>query len=533
MDLDLRQLLQIARRRWWIVLLLMLVAGGAAYVSADRQTRQYSATATMLLSAGSASSTTGVDVNALRATELLAETYRKLIESNDMQRRIAEQVGLEEIPGSLTASIVDGSQLIDIRVTDTDPERAALIANTAVTEFQEYVSEQAQADAENARSSIDTQIEALEAQVAEIDSQLAELNSRPNSDDDPETQRAIEDLTEARASLRDQLVELNSNAATIGAQTMAASGRVSQAGVAEVPDEPFEPRPMRSALLGLFVGLLLGVGLVALLEFMDNTVKPERNIQELAHAPLLASIANLPKLQPGGGQVYSMTQPRSGSAEAIRLLRTNLEFASASGDISRLVITSPNPGEGKSTVAANLGVVMAQGGTKTVVIDADLRKPTQHRIFGVPNDQGLTTLMTHPERSWEEVAKKVALPGLMLIPSGPLPPNPADLVSSERFSELLDQLREEADLVIIDSPPVLSASDSLAIARYTDGVLVVCRANQTRIEALQATASSIHQGGIRLVGVVLNRLKGQQGAAYYYGEYYGTASPSSEQIAGD
>lgn len=460
MELDLRQLLQIAKRRWWIVVLLMVLAGGVAYVSASRQPDKYSASATLLVISGRPE--TSNEYTSLQASRSLAETYRQLVRTTPVMDRVVEKLELPydstALREKVTTSIVGETQLVEVSVTDNDPEMAALLANTIAEEFQVHITDQV----------------------------------------DPR----------------------------IGAQ-------VEVADPALVPGSPFEPRPMFSLALGLFIGLLLGVGLVALLEFLDNTVKPERNIHELAHAPLLASIANLPKLQPGGGQVYSMTQPRSGSAEAIRLLRTNLEFASASGDINRLVITSASPGEGKSTVAANLGVVMAQGGTKTVVIDADLRKPTQHRIFGVPNDQGLTTLMTHPERSWEEVAKKVALPGLMLIPSGPLPPNPADLVSSERFSELLDQLREEADLVIIDSPPVLSASDSLAIARYTDGVLVVCRANQTRIEALQATASSIHQGGIRLVGVVLNRLKGQQGAAYYYGEYYGTASPSSEQIAGD
>src|SRR5690606_7708609 len=125
------------------------------------------------------------------------------------------------------------------------------------------------------------------------------------------------------------------------------------------------------------------------------------------------------------------------------LLRTNLEFASASGPIHTLTVTSPGPGEGKSTVTANIGVVMAQSGLQVVVIDADLRKPTQHRVFGIPNDRGLTTLLTHPEEDWRAAVTKVALPGLSLIPSGPLPPNPADLVSSARFEQLLSRIGSE------------------------------------------------------------------------------------------
>jgi capsular exopolysaccharide synthesis family protein len=222
-----------------------------------------------------------------------------------------------------------------------------------------------------------------------------------------------------------------------------------------------------------------------------------------------------------------MSQPQSSAAEALRLLRTNLDFASASGEIDKLVITSPGPGEGKSTIAANLGVVMAQAGVKTVIIDADLRKPTLNRLFGVPNDRGLTTLLTHPDESWQDYAKKVALPGLFLIPSGPIPPNPSDLVSSDRFKQLLARVQEDVDLVLIDSPPILSASDSLAIATYADGMMLVCRSHHTRIDALRHASHAAHQGGIRLVGVVINRLKGQQGASYY-GEYYGSAAATGD-----
>jgi capsular exopolysaccharide synthesis family protein len=171
--------------------------------------------------------------------------------------------------------------------------------------------------------------------------------------------------------------------------------------------------------------------------------------------------------------------------------------------------------------------VIAQSGLKVVVVDADLRKPTQHRIFGVPNDDGLTALLTHPERDWESVAKKVALPGLTLIPSGPIPPNPSDLVGAERFRNLIAEIRERADLVIIDSPPVLSASDALVISRHADGAVMVTRSHKTRKEAVMHAANAIQQGGIRLIGVVLNRQKGQQGASYY-GQYYGPETGSVE-----
>jgi polysaccharide biosynthesis transport protein len=340
-------------------------------------------------------------------------------------------------------------------------------------------------------------------------------------------------LQNERGAITQSLIDLNTQAITFSTQSITMSTRIQPIEEANVPGAPFSPQPMRSLMLGLFVGALLGAGVVALLEFLDNTVKPEMDVQGLAGAPLLATVSQLSKLEPGGRQVYTMSQPQSSAAESLRLLRTNLEFASASEPIHALTVSSPSPGEGKSTTAANLGVVMAQSGLTTVVIDADLRKPTLHRIFGVDNHAGLTTLLTHPEQAWGEVAKKVALPGLLLVPSGPIPPNPSDLLSSDRFARLVERIRSEADLVIIDSPPVLSASDALAISRHTDGAILVVHSGKTRSDALRHASHSIHQGGIRLIGVVLNRQKGQHGASYY-GEYYGAAtSPAKAATAGD
>lgn len=296
---------------------------------------------------------------------------------------------------------------------------------------------------------------------------------------------------------------------------------------ARVPGAPFQPQPMSAAQTTAVVGLLLGVAIVVLLEYFYSAVTPEQDIQELVDAPVLATVPQTSRLKPGPEQVYTMAQPRSSAAEALRLLRTNIEFASASADIDTLVVSSPGSGEGKSTIVANLGVVMAQGGIRSVIIDADLRSPTQHRIFGVPGDDGLTTLLTNPDDPWQDHAKQVALPGLYLIPSGPLPPNPFDLVSSQRFRELVDQIKDEVGLVLIDSPPILSASDSLAIAAHADGLMLVCQSHKTRIDALRHAAQSAHQGDLRLVGVVLNQLKGQKSATYH-GEFYGAKEPAGQ-----
>jgi non-specific protein-tyrosine kinase len=509
-------MMRIARRRWWLILLMMLVAGGAAFLTSSREAPQYSASATVLVNPGQG--TVSADYNALQASKSLAETYRLLITTGPVLDRVEDKLGLVDLKDSISTSIIGETQLIEVTVTDTDPQRAALVANTLVDEFQAYVAEQAAKRAETTRTGLDEQIASLESRLREVDARIKELDT-PENDDDSAVQQQIADLTQERTNINASLTELNTNSITLNTALIAASAQVETADPADAPKEPFAPRPLRSALLGLAVGLVLSIGLIALLEYLDNTVKPEQNLQAMTGAPVLATISSLGKLTPGGQQVFSLTQPTSSAAESMRLLRTNLEFASTSGEIEALTITSPNPGEGKSTIAANLGVVMAQAGLSVVVIDADLRRPTQHRIFGIDNRTGLTTLLTHPETEWDTVGRKVALPGLTLVPSGPLPPNPSDLVSSDRFEKLLQKLKEDVDLVIIDSPPVLSASDALSMAAHSDGLLMVCMSHGTRIDALRHASHSVHQGGIRLVGLVLNRQRGQQGASYY-GEYY-------------
>jgi capsular exopolysaccharide synthesis family protein len=513
--------MRIAQRRWWIVALLMLVAGTSAYISSSRETPLYSASATMMVNPGTSGSTY-TDYNAIITTERLAETYAQLVMAQPMQERVADALEEQELTSGYSASAAEQSQLISITATGTDPEQVALLANTVVEEFQKYIIERTEAQAKLIRGGIDTQIAELTERQGQIDEQLADLNADDNADD-ASVQRQIDDLTQQRSNINQSLLTLQSEAITINTRMAASSVQIETLNQATEPAVPFAPQPKRSLMLGLFVGALLGAGLVALLEFLDNTVKPDGNIQALTGAPMLASIAQLPKLEPGGRQVYTMSQPQSSASESLRLLRTNLEFASASKPIHSITVTSPSPGEGKSTTAANLGVVMAQSGLTIALLDGDLRKPTLNRIFGVENNTGLTTLLTHPDASWETVARKVALPGLFLVPSGPIPPNPSDLLSSERFEHLIDSIKADVDIVIIDSSPVLSASDSLSISRHTDGVILVCQSHKTRTDALRLAAHSIRQGGIRIIGVVLNRQKGQHGASYY-GEYYGPAT---------
>jgi capsular exopolysaccharide synthesis family protein len=219
----------------------------------------------------------------------------------------------------------------------------------------------------------------------------------------------------------------------------------------------------------------------------------------------------------GKEQLFMRTQATSTMAESIRLLRTNIEFAAAAKEISTLAVTSSEPGEGKSTITANLATGMAQTGFTVAVIDADMRRPNQHRIFGVANTTGLTTLLTRDTADWKSAATQV-VDGLWLVASGPIPPNPADLLSSDRFRATVDTILASVDVVLIDTPPILVVSDPLVVATKTDATLLVSRSGATRIETLRRSANLLHQNGVRLIGVALNRETGRNAQGYYY--YY-------------
>lgn len=213
-----------------------------------------------------------------------------------------------------------------------------------------------------------------------------------------------------------------------------------------------------------------------------------------------------------------VTQPLAPAAEAYRVIRTNLEFASPDAALRVLLVTSATPGEGKTTTAANLAAALAQGGRRVLCVDADLRRAELHRRFGVPSQPGLSTVLVG-RKGWEEVCRPVpAVPGLTVLPAGPLPPNPSELLGSRRFADLVAAVREAYDAVVLDAPPVLGFADAVVAARQADGVILVVRAGVTRNEALTAAREALERASARLVGVVLNATRA--GVVTYYAYYY-------------
>jgi len=202
--------------------------------------------------------------------------------------------------------------------------------------------------------------------------------------------------------------------------------------------------------------------------------------------------------------LITLTDPRSRAAEAYRTLRTNLTFAALDKPLETLVVTSAAPDEGKSTVLANLGVTLAQGERRVILVDADLRRPSLHEIFGVANDRGLTTMIVDEAALNDPPLMDVGVNNLWLVPSGPLPPNPADILGSRKMEEAIAALKARADIILFDAPPVVAVTDAAVLGTKVDGALLAVCAGRTRREHAQRAKELLERVHVRIVGAVLN-----------------------------
>ncbi|MBN1317378.1 MAG: CpsD/CapB family tyrosine-protein kinase [Anaerolineales bacterium] len=215
--------------------------------------------------------------------------------------------------------------------------------------------------------------------------------------------------------------------------------------------------------------------------------------------------------------LVTVSDPRSAAAEAYRALRTNLSFSSLDDPIRTLVVTTPAPQDNKSMVIANLAVIMAQGGNRTLLVDCDLRRPGLHEIFGVDNSRGLTTMMLEEDAMSDPPVLATEIENLLLLPSGPLPPNPADLLGSRRMDLVIERLVEGTDIVLLDAPPVMAVTDAAVLGSKVDGVLLVIRAGSTRREHAERAKELLEKVNIRIVGAVLDNAPADALMGAYYG----------------
>lgn len=290
---------------------------------------------------------------------------------------------------------------------------------------------------------------------------------------------------------------------------------------------PVKPDVPQGILVGLMAGLVLGLSLALLLEFMDSTVASQQEIEERLGLTFLGFVPSMPPSEAAGEtkDLLLYRDPKSLAAECTRSIRTNLLFMSPDRRFKRMLVTSSGPQEGKSTTAINLGITMAQSGNRVLVIDTDMRRPRLHKAFGVSNEVGVSSLVVGEGRL-DDALKTTDVPNLFMLPCGPIPPNPAELLHTKAFGDLLDQLGTKFDLLILDSPPVGAVSDAVVLATLVDGVVVVLKAGKTQRDLAKRTVKALRDVKANVYGAILNDvdLKKSKYGDYYYAyayRYYG------------
>ncbi|MCA9519656.1 MAG: polysaccharide biosynthesis tyrosine autokinase [Myxococcales bacterium] len=298
---------------------------------------------------------------------------------------------------------------------------------------------------------------------------------------------------------------------------------------AKPPLEPVKPRVKLNILLGFIFGLFGGVGLAFFFEFVDNTVKGREDIEELLGLSFLGIVPNVKESKARkykNPELFVHHEPKSTEAEFCRSIRTNLLFMTPESESKTFLVTSASPQEGKTTTAVSIAITMASSGMPTLILDTDMRRPRLHRVFGVSNEVGLSSYLIE-NKDIGEYIKKTEVPNVDLLPCGPLPPNPAELLHTKKFQELVTILQQRYKNLIFDSPPLGAVTDPVVISSYVDGVIIIAKYGKTSREALRHAKQTFERTSARILGVVLNRLDLQsRGYGYYYyydqyGRYYG------------
>lgn len=524
MDLTLRNLAAMARRWWWLLLLAPLVAGTVAFLQVNRQQELYSASSTVEINPP----TMGTDTFTYYDASIVA-TYQQLITTSAVLGPVIDNLGLplteDQLRAKITTSPIANTRLMRISVSDPNPETAAILANEVASEFQQFAQARTIEQASPYREALNQQIEATQAKIVTTQQMIDNLVEQEDITK-PETAAQLDTLRSNRTDYQNTYRQLLISANSMDLQTAGAQTSVVVVQEATPPGAPYAPNVRLYTLLALMAGMCIGIGAVFLLEYLDNTTKVDSSFNELIGAPLMATVPIVPSMSKLPHQLFILDQPMSPESESIRLLRANVEFALASSEINTLAVTSAGPGEGKSTVTANLAVAMAQAGYDVVVVDADMRRPAQQEAFNLSNERGLSTLLARADVDWKSVARSNSDLKLKVITSGPIPPNPGDLLKSSRFEALLQTISKECDMVVIDTPPALAVSDALVVANVAQDVLLVARANETRVDKLQAAVNALPETA-RVIGVALNYQKRSKAESYYY--YYSSDDSSANK----
>lgn len=517
-------------RRWlWVVILAAVIAGGTTYWVSSQQPLFYEAQARLIVGPGIDS--LNPELNDLRTGGQLLQTYAELATSRPVLQHVIDELGLNVDTAILEQGVEvradEETQFLSVRVQDGNPVQAATIANAIADRLVALSPSSPGGSAAQLQERMGDQARRIEDNIASIEAKIVQLEFEFESTDDVAQKRVI---TDELSQQRIRLVDAHATLALLYDSLQKASTNKVRLVEPAIDGEPVSSQTNLKTVIGALAGLILSVSVVLVFEFFDDaTVKTTDGASKLTKLPTLVGIG---EIRSSEDALVTISQPRSPISEAFRVLRTSIQFSSVDNPNRTLLVTSPIPGEGKSTTAANLAVVMAQAGHNVLLVDTDLRRPGQDKIFELPNRRGLTSLLLEFNASDAEhnvrallndVVQDTRVEGLKLLSSGPVPPNPSELLGSTKMKTLLNALANEYDYVIMDSPAVLAATDAAVLSVLADGTLMVALAGKSRKTHLSQAVEQLREVNANLMGLILNGLSAKIDS---YGMYYRDTSGS-------
>jgi capsular exopolysaccharide synthesis family protein len=454
-----------------------------------------------------------------------------LISSETIAARVVEEVDravdIEQILPDLEVEAQGETQVLRISYTAADPELAQEVTQAFADTYLAYRRDQAVEDVLQESEIVEQRVQSVSEQLTDVTEDLAEAE---RTDDSAlaaslETQRSV--LIARLGVLQQQLDDLESESAA-GRNP----GDVIEP--AAVPRAPSSPDHLRNGILGLFFGGLLGIGLAFLRERLDDRFRDRSDLERAIEAPVLAIVPRYSSKT----RLVSAEGSQMAATEAYRSLRTNLQFIVAQRGSKSFLVTSPSAREGKTSTTANLGHLLAQTGERVIIVSSDLRRPSLGAYFDIEEggeEKGLSSWLASDGLTLWDIIADPGIPNLRVIPSGPLPPNPAELLTSSRLPRLVQLLEANADFVLFDSPPILPVADPAVLAASVRDTLLVVNAASTQRSATIHARAELERVGAKLIGAVLNSFDRGTSPNYYgsYKNYSSQAPKRTKSTAAD